>query len=618
MGANRSFRRLTAAALVVAIAAGGALLFGRVANAAPAAGTLGTLTLTAPGGGSTGSDLTIPTALTSGPCPTTASAANMVVTGPVGAATQTFPPDNPFPIRTTQATSFSTARAFNIAAGRDLKNAADSRGTQLAAGEYDFTVHCVDLNILTDFGTFTGAIFFTSPTAWQTNDPNGGSTTTTTTLTPSPAGPVDPGTAVTLNAAVSPAAAGSVQFKDGASNIGTPVTVSSGAASTSTSALASGSHSLTAVFTPTDPTAFTGSTSPAVTYVVNAGGGGATATSTVLGVTPVSPAAAGATETLTATVTPSAAVGSVQFVDGTTNVGDPVAVSGGTASATATLASGSHSLTAVFTPTDATAFAASTSSAVSYVVNAGGGATATSTVLGATPASPAAAGATETLTVTVTPSAAVGSVQFVDGTTNIGDPVDVSGGTATSTATLASGTHSLTAVFTPTDATAFAGSTSSAVTYVVNGGGGGATATSTVLGVTPASPVAANTVETLKATVTPSSAVGTVQFKDQNTNIGTPVPVANGTASATTTLGSGTHRLTAVFTPTDPATFKPSRSRAVSLRVNGSGGAQSLERVIAAVVANLQSAIQHQPSLRPFLLPFIQFLQFFIQFFHNG
>ena len=75
--------------------------------------------------------------------------------------------------------------------------------------------------------------------------------------------------------------------------------------------------------------------------------------------------------------------------------------------------------------------------------------TSTTTSLGVTPASPQVAGTTLTLTATVTPTAAAGTVQFMDGATNIGS-ANVSGGTAQiTTSTLAAGTHSLTAVFQP-------------------------------------------------------------------------------------------------------------------------------------------------------------------------
>ncbi|MCA1704054.1 MAG: Ig-like domain-containing protein, partial [Actinobacteria bacterium] len=70
----------------------------------------------------------------------------------------------------------------------------------------------------------------------------------------------------------------------------------------------------------------------------------------------------------------------------------------------------------------------------------------------------------------------------------------------------------------------------------------------------------------------PSTAVGTVQFKDGTANIGDPVTVStNGTASGSTSmLAPGSHQLTAVFTPADPATFSPSTSAAIPLTVTGS------------------------------------------------
>jgi hypothetical protein len=62
----------------------------------------------------------------------------------------------------------------------------------------------------------------------------------------------------------------------------------------------------------------------------------------------------------------------------------------------------------------------------------------------------------------VVPFTAAGTVQFKDGTTDIGAPVPVSFGSAfVLTSTLAKGDHTLTAVFTPTDSAAFGPSTSS-------------------------------------------------------------------------------------------------------------------------------------------------------------
>jgi Big-like domain-containing protein len=215
---------------------------------------------------------------------------------------------------------------------------------------------------------------------------------------------------------------------------------------------------------------------------------------------------------------------------------------------------------------------------------------ATSTALAVSPVSPVAPGTRVTLTATITPSTAAGTVQFKDATTDIGAPVPVSNnGTASgSTSMLALGSHSLTAVFTPATPTAFSPSTSPAVTYVIAGAPGtannagmvagtgtsasAATATNTVLTTSPTSMVTQGSPVTLTATITPSTAVGTVQFKDGATNIGAPVTVSNnGTASGSTSmLAPGSHQLTAVFTPADPVMFSPSTSSAIPLMVTGS------------------------------------------------
>jgi hypothetical protein len=60
-------------------------------------------------------------------------------------------------------------------------------------------------------------------------------------------------------------AAGTVQFQDGTINLGIPVTVIAGVAIGPLSPLKPGSHSLTAVFTPTSPTQFQRSTSNTIT-----------------------------------------------------------------------------------------------------------------------------------------------------------------------------------------------------------------------------------------------------------------------------------------------------------------------------------------------------------------
>ncbi|MDT4943501.1 MAG: trimeric autotransporter adhesin, partial [Pseudonocardiales bacterium] len=95
----------------------------------------------------------------------------------------------------------------------------------------------------------------------------------------------------------------------------------------------------------------------------------ATPTTTALAASPVGHQTPGGTVTLTATLSPSNSDGAVQFKDGATDVGSPVAVTSGTAQTTVTtLSAGAHSLSASFTPTDPSAFAASTSSALPYSI----------------------------------------------------------------------------------------------------------------------------------------------------------------------------------------------------------------------------------------------------------
>ena len=77
------------------------------------------------------------------------------------------------------------------------------------------------------------------------------------------------GQSVTFTATVTGATpTGTVQFKDGAGNLGSPVTLSAGVAALTTSALTQGTHPITAVYS--GDAGNTTSTSPAVQQVVNA------------------------------------------------------------------------------------------------------------------------------------------------------------------------------------------------------------------------------------------------------------------------------------------------------------------------------------------------------------
>ncbi len=196
--------------------------------------------------------------------------------------------------------------------------------------------------------------------------------TTTTALQVTPGSPQNAGTQVTLTATVTPSnAPGSVQFFDGATPIGGPVTVVSGVASTSTSGLSVATHSLTATFTPTNPasnpTEFSGSTSAAQQFVVTTAP--ATATATALAVDPGT-STAFTPVTLTATVTPSNAPGTVTFADGAVVIGTTAAGSGTFVLITSSLGQGTHTITATFNPTNPANFAESTITGSPFVLGA--------------------------------------------------------------------------------------------------------------------------------------------------------------------------------------------------------------------------------------------------------
>ncbi len=318
--------------------------------------------------------------------------------------------------------------------------------------------------------TFTGGTGFansTSPVVSSVVNVAAGVTKTTTAVTTSPAPPIAVGTVVTVSAVVSPTTApGTVQFKDGDLVLGAPVTVTSGAASTSTSTLVVGTHALSALFTPNDPAAFGSSMSPVVGVVVSTVASGVTDTSTAVTASPLSPVAAGTAVTVGATVSPATAPGTVQFSDGAVLLGAPVTVVAGAASTTTTPAVGTHALTAAFTPTDP-AFGSSTSVALNLVVTAATGARTTTTRLLVFPKHPFQ-GLPVVLIARVSSSASTGTVQFMDGSTAIGSPMPVVGGMAIGvTSKLTEGMHSLTAVFTPTDPAAFGPSPSNAVSLKV-------------------------------------------------------------------------------------------------------------------------------------------------------
>lgn len=270
----------------------------------------------------------------------------------------------------------------------------------------------------------------------------------TTTAVVSSKNPSVFGESITLTATVTAQApgggtpAGTIQFRDGATNLGSPLPLNaSGQAALVTAALPAGARSITAVYTPTGVN-FNGSTSAALTQNVNL--------VTATGLTSNQSATRfGEPVTFTASVsvvspgtgTPS---GAIQFRDGATTLGSPVPLdaSGNAQLIWSALPAGNRTITAVFIP--AAGFVTSTSPNLAHTVNA-----ANTTVTFSFTPSPPAGPFTFSATVTaVAPGAGTptGTVQLCQGggtncTTVLGT-LALSGGSGTSaTITLAAGNY---------------------------------------------------------------------------------------------------------------------------------------------------------------------------------
>ena len=324
-------------------------------------------------------------------------------------------------------------------------------------------------------------------------------------------------------------APGTVTFKDGATVLGSSA-VSGNVASLTTSGLAIGTNSITAVYSGGGN--FTGSTSNTVSQVVSK------ATTTLL--SSINPSVQGKSVTFTAAVSSLAGTptGKVQFLNGTAVLATVTLTSGSAKYTTSKLPAGSNSITAVYEGDSKNN--GSTSAPVNQFVIA-----ATTTTLTSSP-NPSTFGQSVIFTATVTSS--IGPppdgeiVTFKQGKTVLGTGT-LTGGTVTlSNSTLGVGTKAVTAVYAG-DAN-FATSTSKAVSQVIS------KATSTTTLTSSQNPSTYGQSVTFTATVAPQfsgTPTGSVVFKDGTKTLKT-VTLSGGVASYTTsTLATGTHNITATY-----------------------------------------------------------------------
>jgi hypothetical protein len=258
---------------------------------------------------------------------------------------------------------------------------------------------------------------------------------TTTTLSSS-VNPSNFGVSITFTATVSANApslgvllpTGTVVFQDGATTLGSgTLTISGSVASAtfSTSALAAGSHPITAIYNGDGN--FLASKSGTLLQTVRPA-----STSTTLA-SSLNPSNLGQSVTFTATLTSPAGTpsGTVNFLDGTATLGSAALNATGVAAfSTSSLGVGTHSITAVYAGSNN--FATSTSSAVSQTVNPAAIAT---TVTDSIHSS--RLGARVTFTAAISPGVAglliTGTVMFQDGST----PLNKAQGPAFASPTLA-------------------------------------------------------------------------------------------------------------------------------------------------------------------------------------
>jgi hypothetical protein len=379
------------------------------------------------------------------------------------------------------------------------------------------------------------------------------------------------GQSVTFTATVTASApgaggpSGTVQFTLDGDDLGAPVALDgSGQATTSTSALTTASHSITAVYSADGD--FNASTSDALSQTV-----GKADTSTTVD-SNHNPSVHGQSVTFTATVSPSSPgagtpTGSIQFTLDGNSLGSSVALdgSGQATLSTAELTTGSHSVTAVYSADDD--FTASTSDTFSQGVDKAD----TTTAL-ASNHNPSVHGQSVTFTATVAPSSPgagtpTGSVQFKLDGNDLGSSValDGSGQATLWTAELTTSSHSITAVYSGDGD--FRASTSDGLSQPV---GKASTSTTLASSVKPSVHGQAVTFTATVVSTAPGSGipVGTVQFKVDGVNLGSPVAL-NGSGSATSAavsnLSTATHHVTAVYQGgTD---FKTSTSSALTQQV---------------------------------------------------
>ncbi len=360
--------------------------------------------------------------------------------------------------------------------------------------------------------------------------------TNTTLALSAPAPTAVAGTALTLTAALTPATAtGSITLLDGNAVLA-QIPLTAGQASYTTSSLALGAHALTAVYAGDADDSIASSPVLALTIVPSP---------TTLVLAPLASAQpVGSPTRLTASVTPITASGPVTFQDTYTAPNQTQAVV--QALGQGTLAAGSATITLPSLPVGVHVLSAAYAGDTNDLASTSSAQTITITPLPSTttltsPQTTVAYATPATFNVVVTPAAVGGVITLRDGNGAVLAQSSLANGAVTFTlANLSVGLHTLTAAY--AGDTNDQASTSAGLSITVS-------PAPTSLTLAPLSAIlAAGSPISLNAAVAPSTASGTLTFRDAASGTLGQAAVTNGTATLTLpSLPPGTYSITAIY-----------------------------------------------------------------------
>ena len=347
------------------------------------------------------------------------------------------------------------------------------------------------------------------------------------------------GNAVAFSAAVvgpaSLGASGTITFFDNGRPTGSAALANQQPATYTASNLAPGAHAFTASYT--GDNSFTASVSPAITLT-------SPFSNTSLALSTAAPTAiAGTPVTLTANITPTAATGSITFLDGNAVLAQQPLTAGQATFTTASLALGPHALTATY------AGDANDSIAASPVLSVAIKPSPTTLTLASLPPTQVV-GTPVSLTASITPAAATGQVTYLDSYTAPNQPqatiqtlgqANLNAGLATlSLPTMPVGSHVISATYAGDPKNV--ASTSAPVTITVS------PLTAAIVLTTPQASLVYLTPATFTVSVSPATATGSVTLRDGSGAQVGKAPLANATATFTlANLPLGLHSFSAAY-----------------------------------------------------------------------